>query len=301
MNLLLTALLSPGNQAVLLGCGAAFFWGGGDFFGGLGVRAAGGSMRASVKLILLSHTVSLLLVFGLAMAMHIAYPTHHEMVWGISCGVAAALGLMCFYVALAEGSMGPSAAISGLLAAAIPSAAGMLTQGAPTLMQGAGFLAAAAAIWLIAAGEHLELVSRRTLVLSFLSGISFGIYFIGLKMANGAGPLWAMTLARCGSVSTAAVILIALISLGRKTGAPEQSFGKKAIQFAMGTVLLDTTGNMMFVVATRLGRLDVASVLASLYPASTIVLAAWFLHERPTPRQRWGMAVAVAAVVMITL
>jgi drug/metabolite transporter (DMT)-like permease len=50
-----------------------------------------------------------------------------------------------------------------------------------------------------------------------------------------------------------------------------------------------------------MGRLDVASVLASLYPASTIVLAAWFLHERPTARQRWGMAVAVAAVVMITL
>lgn len=301
MNQLLAALLSPGNEAVLFGCGAALFWGGGDFFGGMGVRAGGGTMRASLKLILLSHTVSLLLVFGLAMAMHIAYPTHHELVWGMSCGIAAALGLMCFYVALAEGSMGPSAAISGLLAAAIPTAAGMLTQGAPTVIQAAGFLAAAAAIWLIAAGEHLELVSRRTLVLSFLSGISFGIYFIGLKMTNGAGPLWAMTLARCGSVGTTAIILIVLVLIGRKDGVSEPKFGTKAIQFALGTVLLDTTGNMMFVVATRMGRLDVASVLASLYPASTIVLAAWFLHERPTPRQRWGMAVAVAAVVMITL
>ena len=301
MNLLLAALLSPGNEAVLLGCGAAFFWGGGDFFGGMGVRSAGGSMRASLKLILLSHCVSLSLVFALAMMLHYPQPTHHEIAWGVSCGVAAALGLMCFYVALAEGNMGPSAAISGLLAAALPAAVGMMSQGAPTMMQGAGFLAAAAAIWLIAAGEHLELVSRRTLLLSFLSGISFGIYFIGLKMSNGAGPLWAMTLSRCGSVTTTATILVALTLLGRKSGVFEPKFGAKAFKFAMGTVLLDTTGNMMFVEATRMGRLDVASVLASLYPASTIVLAAWVLHERPTSRQRWGMALAIAAVVMITL
>jgi drug/metabolite transporter (DMT)-like permease len=45
----------------------------------------------------------------------------------------------------------------------------------------------------------------------------------------------------------------------------------------------------------------VAAVLASLYPASTILLAAWRLHEKPTRRQVVGMVVALAAVVMITL
>jgi len=63
----------------------------------------------------------------------------------------------------------------------------------------------------------------------------------------------------------------------------------------------DTTGNLLFMAATRAGRLDVASVLASLYPASTILLAAWTLHERPTRRQGIGMGVAAAAVAMITL
>jgi drug/metabolite transporter (DMT)-like permease len=71
--------------------------------------------------------------------------------------------------------------------------------------------------------------------------------------------------------------------------------------WAMGAVLLDTTGNLLFIAATRAGRLDVAAVLASLYPASTILLAAWTLHERPTRRQGLGMAVAAAAVVMITV
>jgi drug/metabolite transporter (DMT)-like permease len=58
---------------------------------------------------------------------------------------------------------------------------------------------------------------------------------------------------------------------------------------------------MLFLAATRLGRLDVAAVLSSLYPAGTILLAAWLLHERPTRRQLTGMAAALAAVVMITL
>jgi drug/metabolite transporter (DMT)-like permease len=74
-----------------------------------------------------------------------------------------------------------------------------------------------------------------------------------------------------------------------------------AISWALGAALLDTSGNLLFIAATRAGRLDVAAVLASLYPASTILLAAWMLREKPTRRQGLGMAVAAAAVVMITL
>jgi drug/metabolite transporter (DMT)-like permease len=73
------------------------------------------------------------------------------------------------------------------------------------------------------------------------------------------------------------------------------------VAWALGTAILDTSGNLLFIAATRAGRLDVAAVLASLYPASTILLAAWTLHERPTRRQGLGMAIAAAAVVMITL
>jgi drug/metabolite transporter (DMT)-like permease len=69
----------------------------------------------------------------------------------------------------------------------------------------------------------------------------------------------------------------------------------------LSTALFDTSGNLLFVVATRAGRLDIASVLASLYPAGTILLAAAMLGERPTRRQLAGMGVAAAAVVLITL
>ena len=76
---------------------------------------------------------------------------------------------------------------------------------------------------------------------------------------------------------------------------------KRVVMWALATALLDTSGNLLFIAATRAGRLDVAAVLASLYPASTILLAAWTLKERPTRRQGLGMAVAAVAVVMITV
>jgi len=67
------------------------------------------------------------------------------------------------------------------------------------------------------------------------------------------------------------------------------------VAWALGAVFAGYFGESSFIAATRAGRLDVAAVLASLYPASTILLAAWMLRERPTRRQGLGMAVAAAA------
>ena len=96
-------------------------------------------------------------------------------------------------------------------------------------------------------------------------------------------------------------LLVGAMALKGSAGEAPVRLTRMAVVWALGAVLLDTSGNLLFVAATRAGRLDVAAVLASLYPASTILLAAWMLRERPTRRQGFGMAVAVAAVLMITL
>jgi len=90
---------------------------------------------------------------------------------------------------------------------------------------------------------------------------------------------------------------------GKSTASHKSSpwLTRAAIGWAMGVALLDTGGNLLLVAATRTGRLDVAAVLASLYPAATILLAAWRLHEHPTKRQMAGMVAALVAVAMITL
>jgi drug/metabolite transporter (DMT)-like permease len=198
--------------------------------------------------------------------------------------------------------MGASAAISGLLAATIPSVVSIAHEGSPGWLRLVGFVIAGAAIWMIAAGENPEAVpaSAGTMWLAVGSGAGFGVYFVALKYAAAGGLVWPMATARIGSLTTCSLILVGTLLASR--GTQERGWlPKKAVLWALATALGDTTGNLLFMAATRAGRLDVASVLASLYPASTILLAAWTLHERPTRRQGLGMLVAAAAVVMITL
>jgi drug/metabolite transporter (DMT)-like permease len=199
--------------------------------------------------------------------------------------------------------MGASAAVSGLLAAAIPAAVSITHEGWPGWLRAAGFVVAGAAIWMIAAGENPEAIpaSAATTWLAVGAGAGFGVYFVALKYAAVAGLVWPMATARIGSLTTCSAILLStmLASRGRETA--RTWLPRRALLWAFATALGDTSGNLLFMAATRAGRLDVASVLASLYPATTILLAAWMLHERPTRRQGLGMLVAAAAVVMITL
>ncbi len=133
------------------------------------------------------------------------------------------------------------------------------------------------------------------------AGLGFGIHFVALKMAGAAGVVWPMAMARIGSLTVCSLMLS---GLSFSSGTAEIASGRltrTAVRWALTTALLDTSGNLLFIAATRAGRLDVAAVLASLYPATTILLAAWMLTERPTRRQGLGMLVAAAAVVMITL
>jgi drug/metabolite transporter (DMT)-like permease len=211
------------------------------------------------------------------------------------------VALACFYVALSRGAMGASAALSGLLAAAIPAAVSAGIEGSPGLLQVAGFMVAGVAIWLIAAGENPEAKTADpgTVWLAVVGGVGFGIYFVALRMAGAAGVIWPLATCRMGSLVVCSLLVA---GMGLRSGAGEGvRFTRRVVGWALGAVLLDTSGNLLFVAATRAGRLDVAAVLASLYPASTILLAAWTLRERPTRRQGLGMAVAVAAVVMITV
>ncbi len=322
MTVLQALLQTPALCALL----SAVLWGGGDFSGGMAVKAATqfvtgpGSvvttpLTSAFRIILLSHTVSLAILLAISLHTGTPFPARATVLWALLAGLFAALSLAVFYVALSSGVMGASAAIAGLLTAAIPAAASMLTEGAPRPRQIAGFLVAGAAIWLIGSSPDptsalnkkspsAPSISRRQLTLALLAGIGFGLYFVAMKLAGKGGLLWPMTVVRIGSVSTC-LLLILISSLTRQasraqpTGAPW--LPRRALLWALGPAALDTSGNLLFMAATRAGRLDVASVLASLYPASTILLAAMFLGESPTRRQGWGMVVAALGVVLITL
>ena len=311
--------LFKGNA--LLALASAIIWGGGDFSGGVAVKAADGTMRSAFRVVLLSHTVSLSILLSASLLWGGPRPSGTALAWALAAGLFAALSLTTFYVALSAGAMGAAAALSGLLAAALPAAVSSATEGLPGALRLGGFAVAGLAIWLVAAApaasamepaQHLphgvgkppqpQRADRRTMSFAIAAGIGFGLYFIAMKMAGRGGLLWPMTSVRIGSVATCAVLVLATSRGRQPSSASSHAYlPRRAILWAMGPALLDTGGNLLFMAATRMGRLDVASVLASLYPASTILLAAWMFHERPTRRQGIGMLTAAAAVVMISL
>jgi drug/metabolite transporter (DMT)-like permease len=293
-------ILLHGNALIALA--AAALWGGGDFSGGMGVKNAGGTMGAALRVVLLSHVMSFSVLLVVAWLRGDAFPHGAPLLWGLVAGVTAGISLTCFYVALSRGAMGASAALSGLLAAAIPSVVSAFSEGSPGLLRVAGFAVAGASIWMIAAGPNAEATpaDRGTFWLAMAGGVGFGIYFVALKLAGTTGVIWPMATARMGSLSICLLMLLA-VSFGTKANGAKARMTRKVVMWAVSTALLDTSGNLLFIEATRTGRLDVAAVLASLYPASTILMAAWMLRERPTRRQGLGMAAAAVAVVMITL
>ncbi len=319
------------RDSALLGLGAAVLWGGGDFSGGMGVKRAGGGIGAALRVVLMSHAASFITLLLVERVRGDAFPHGAVLAWGLAAGVAGGLSLTAFYTALSRGAMGASAAVSGLLAAAIPAVVGMAQQGSPGARAMAGFAIAAAAIWLIAAGEQVHGVetaeeaaqehavadaarrdaqiraerrasAQKTMFLAVMAGAGFGVYFVCLKMANPAGVVWPMATARMGSLTICGLMLLGR-SLRQWDSREDTNvrITRMVVGWALATAVLDTSGNLMFVAATRAGRLDVASVLASLYPASTILLAALTLGERPTRRQAIGMVAAAAAVVMIAI
>ena len=120
----------------VLGLSAAIIWGAADFSGGLGARY----LRV-YWLLAISHASSLVALVLLADLLHQPLPDARILTYGLISGLAGGIALLVFYYALSLGSMGTTAAVTGLLTAALPVLFSLATIGAPSHRQIAGFCA----------------------------------------------------------------------------------------------------------------------------------------------------------------
>jgi len=290
--------MSAGAAAVALSLASAAIWGTSDFVGGIAARRL-----PSPAVVTLSHSLSLAVLVSLALIHASKWPDTQSAMYGALAGIACGTGVMVLYKALALGGMGLTAAVSGVLAAVLPVVWSFATEGLPRLPQIAGILLAAAAIWMIARAPGSP-ASKQAIVLGAASGASFGCLYIFLKLAGRGGVLWPLACSRMASMTLAAIVT--WIGVRRVAGAqpnpkPVLGWPGWAVLGLIGVAgIFDASGNTFYTVATRLGRLDIAAVLSSLYPASTILLAAVILKERTTRSQAAGMALALVAVVLIS-
>ena len=199
--------------------------------------------------------------------------------------------------------MGLTTALTGLLTALVPVAYSFFTQGSPKFTQIAGFVLAAAAIALIAyapAGKPRPLaLGLATLAGSWLWGVSGGFESRQRARPGLAAHLFPHGQRHAGSGRCA---LDAAALRGKDAAIwRKQARENRFLWIAGSAGVLEATGSLLYMRSASEGRLDVAAVLASLYPVVTIVLAAWFLKERTTSSQALGMALALGAVVLVSL
>lgn len=210
--------------------------------------------------------------------------------WAIATGVVGLFAMVLFYTALSTGPMGivsPLVAVSVV----IPLGYGLLQGESPAPMQVFGIVLAVMGILLASGPELSDPGSARALLLAGLSALAFGAFVILLDIGSETSPVMTVTVSRVTVVAMVVVLALIVRSTG---GIARRDLGVVA---ALG--IMEAASNVMFAVSITLGMLATTSVLGSLYPVATAILAAIFLRERLKPIQYIGVVAAMAGVVLI--
>jgi drug/metabolite transporter (DMT)-like permease len=273
---------------IVLSLSSAFFWGAGDFSGGLA------SKRTSAYTVVgLSQFISLLiLLIGVFLVAPEPFSTQAAF-WGGIAGICGASGLVALYSGLARGPMGVVAPLTAVIAAVVPVVFSIFQSGLPPVSDSLGILVALVAVWTISSGDSLAKLNLNDLVLPLLAGLGFGAFFILIATASQETTIWPLVFARSSSV----LFILLVGMLLSKVEIPQR--GQIPIIALAG--IFDTGGNIFYILATRFGRLDIAAVLSSLYPAATVFLAWIILKERLTMSQWFGVVLVILAVGLIAI
>jgi drug/metabolite transporter (DMT)-like permease len=281
--------MHPLFATVVFGLAAALSWGSGDFSGGLASR------RTHVaSAVLADYGVGFLLLVTLALIVREPVPNPSDILWGATAGVAGVFGLLVFYSALSKGNMGIAAPISAVLTATLPVLFSAFTVGLPSLLQLGGFVLALLAVGLISRPERAKGLPQG-IWLAVLAGCGFGCFFILISRVHPGATFWPLAVARLSSV-----LVLLLMRLFQRAPRPSLLPVRAVIPLVILAGILDATGNAFFVLAAHSGRLDVAAILSSLYPAATVLLAALVLRERVRGIQAAGIILALLAIPLIS-
>jgi drug/metabolite transporter (DMT)-like permease len=278
----------------LLALASAVCYGAADFLGGLTSKRA-----HTLAIVVVSQFAGLLLLLLSLPFLPASTPRTIDYIWGAVAGLAGGTGVALLYRALAIGVMAVVAPTTAVCAVVIPVLVAVGLGERPSLVAVGGIVLAIIAITLVSQSEHPEPVLHEersgsgtsAFTLALLSGVAIGFFFVALARTSADAGLWPLVAARAVSVGLFATMALL-------TSQPLRLWGR-----TLGIVIvggsLDMLANLLYLIATRSGPLSVVVTLASLYPASTVLLARVVLHERLSRRQWVGIVCAMAAVVMI--
>ena len=274
----------------LLALASSAVWGTSDFFAGLKART-----MAPPAVVAVTQGAALVALSAILLVRDTGFSpsfSGNGPLWSIAAGVAGATGLVCFYTALASGTMGVVAPISSL-GALVPVFLGLLTGEEPSVTAWVGMAVAVAGAALASGPELTGAVPARPVLLAAVAAAFFGMALFCLDRGARFAlleTLWTMRL-----TSVALFVVAGLVA--RSVG------GTRVHDLPALTVigLGDVSANALFAFSSSRGMVSVASVLGSLYPVATVFWARLILGERLRRIQAVGVVMTLVGVVAIAV
>lgn len=272
-----------------LALGTSLAYGAGDYLGGITSRRIG-----TLPFIFCAQLVMLVLAAGWVTVSADSIPPIGTLADAAGAGLGMTVGLSAFFQAMAVGKMSLVAPISAT-GVAIPVAAGILRGEQPSAAQMVGIFAAIAGVVLVTRSRGM----RRTesvsgLGLALLAAVGTGLFMWLMAPASRHGVAWAMLISR----AVPAVVLIAVAIVRQPSLRPALRSGPAGRIVAQAVLGLITSA--LYAFATLHGQLAIVSVLGSLYPAVTLLLAHRLLGERLDGVQQIGISAVLGGVLLLS-
>jgi drug/metabolite transporter (DMT)-like permease len=213
---------------------------------------------------------------------------------GILAGLAGLAGLAALYRGMAIGVVSVVAAIAAT-APIVPIAVGLALGERLSIVQFGGMVLALGGITLLAFDRREAATTRRLVPgvgLALLAALAFGFFFVAIRYASRPDAIYGVVAVRTGSVG--ALLVLGLVFRSRIRVAAAD------LPALFGVGVLDVGADTLFAFATTIGLLSIVSILSSLYPVVTVLLARVLLNERMARLQQAGIVLAFAGVALIS-
>ena len=283
---------------IILGFATSLVYGFADFFGALGSKHI-----RPVVVTFWSGVSGLALLLTASLFMGAQYDLQ-SILCGIIGGIASAFAMTCLYAALAIGPISILSPLSAVVMAIVPMIIGFINGDRFSFLGWLALIAILVAVILVGfvPGDDVRLPSFKGLILGIGAGVGMGVVLLALAAAPHSSGLASPAILR--GVSASLLGLLMLFTIRQKKAVPSQTKLKIPMKIwlaVLATGFLDSSANVFFTIASRMGSLSVVSVLTALYPLGTIILARIFLKEKIAKSQMLGIGLALAASALLAV
>jgi drug/metabolite transporter (DMT)-like permease len=213
---------------------------------------------------------------------------------GVVAGLVGLVGLSAAYRGMAIGVVSVVSTIAAT-GPVVPILVGLVLGERPSALQFGGIVVTLAGIALLAFDRRPQAGGKLVpgVGLALLAALAFGVFLVAIRYASRPDPLWGVLATRTGSVLALLLLGLALRSHIRVARADVPSL--------FGVGVLDVSADVFFAYATTVGLLSIVSILSSLYPVATVILARIVLKERMARLQQVGIGLALIGVLLISI